>query len=184
MAIITRITRLFKADFNAVLDRIEEPDILLKQAIREMEESLSSGHSRLQRMLDQSSRFRQQITALQQSIAGIESELDMCFDAGEDKLARALVKRKLENQQAQAILKTKLGSSEQHCTELKSRLDQNRVSLASLQQRIETLDLDRGTGSVEGGDAGDTARHLFDFVVGDEQIDIALLREKKLRSDR
>ena len=37
MALITRISRLFTADFHAVLDRIEEPDVLLKHAIREME---------------------------------------------------------------------------------------------------------------------------------------------------
>ena len=40
MALITRISRLFQADFHAVLDRIEEPEQLLKQAIREMEDSL------------------------------------------------------------------------------------------------------------------------------------------------
>jgi phage shock protein A len=33
MALINRISRLFKADFHAVLDQIEEPEGLLKQAI-------------------------------------------------------------------------------------------------------------------------------------------------------
>lgn len=42
MALINRISRLFSADFNAVLDRIEEPDVLLKQALREMEEDIYS----------------------------------------------------------------------------------------------------------------------------------------------
>ena len=37
MALINRLSRLFKADFHAVLDQIEEPELLLKQAIREME---------------------------------------------------------------------------------------------------------------------------------------------------
>ena len=38
MALINRVSRLFKADFNAVLDQIEEPEQLLKQAIRDMED--------------------------------------------------------------------------------------------------------------------------------------------------
>ena len=38
MALITRLTRLFRADVHAVLDRIEEPDVLLRQAVRDMEE--------------------------------------------------------------------------------------------------------------------------------------------------
>ena len=40
MALINRMSRLFTADVHAVLDRIEEPDVLLRQAIREMEEAL------------------------------------------------------------------------------------------------------------------------------------------------
>ena len=41
MALINRFSRLFTADMHAVLDRIEEPDALLKQAVREMEEELT-----------------------------------------------------------------------------------------------------------------------------------------------
>ena len=36
MALINRISRLFQADFHAVLDQIEEPEQILKQAIRDM----------------------------------------------------------------------------------------------------------------------------------------------------
>ena len=42
MALITRLSRLFQADMHAVLDKIEEPELLLKQAIREMEESITT----------------------------------------------------------------------------------------------------------------------------------------------
>ncbi len=46
MALITRVSRLFQADFHAVLDRIEEPDVLLRQAVREMEEELARDEQR------------------------------------------------------------------------------------------------------------------------------------------
>ena len=41
MPIINRFMNLFTADIHAVLDRLEEPEILLRQAIREMEEETS-----------------------------------------------------------------------------------------------------------------------------------------------
>ena len=47
MALINRISRLFKADFHAVLDQIEEPEALLKQAIRDMEDDLASTEQRV-----------------------------------------------------------------------------------------------------------------------------------------
>src|SRR5262247_3541760 len=46
MALINRMSRLFTADVHAVLDRIEEPDVLLKHAVREMEEELARGEQR------------------------------------------------------------------------------------------------------------------------------------------
>ena len=42
MPLINRISRLFKADFNAVLDNIEEPELLLHQAIREWKKKSST----------------------------------------------------------------------------------------------------------------------------------------------
>ena len=49
MALINRMSRLFTADVHAVLDRIEEPDVLLKHAVREMEEELARGEQRAAR---------------------------------------------------------------------------------------------------------------------------------------
>ena len=48
MALVTRISRLFQADFHAVLDRIEEPDLQLRQAVREMQYALEQDQQRLQ----------------------------------------------------------------------------------------------------------------------------------------
>ncbi len=48
MALISRLTQLFQADFHAVLDRLEEPDALLRQAVRDMEDALARDeHPRL-----------------------------------------------------------------------------------------------------------------------------------------
>ena len=47
MAIIQRLSRLFLADFHSVLDHIEEPESLLKQALREMEEELEQSEKRI-----------------------------------------------------------------------------------------------------------------------------------------
>ena len=47
MALITRLSRLFEADFHAVLDRIEEPELQLKQAVREMQFAVDQGRQRI-----------------------------------------------------------------------------------------------------------------------------------------
>ncbi|ETW92791.1 MAG: hypothetical protein ETSY1_42105 [Candidatus Entotheonella factor] len=37
MTLMMRITRLFKADMHGLLDLLEEPEAVLKQAIRDMQ---------------------------------------------------------------------------------------------------------------------------------------------------
>ena len=50
MALITRVTRLFAADMNAVIDQIEEPEMMLKQSLREMQETLAVSEQRLKNL--------------------------------------------------------------------------------------------------------------------------------------
>ena len=47
MALVNRISRLFRADFHAVLDQIEEPDLLLRQAIREMQDDMAQDEQQM-----------------------------------------------------------------------------------------------------------------------------------------
>ena len=50
MAILTRIFRLFKADIHGVMDHIEDQGLLLKQHLRDMEESLVQKEAKIKQM--------------------------------------------------------------------------------------------------------------------------------------
>ena len=117
MALITRISRLFRADFHAVLDRIEEPDVLLRQAIREMEEGLSHDAQRIKVLNHEQGQLMVRKTELEQSTSKIEEELDVCFEAQKDDLARALIKRRLEAERTVKHLTRR-------CDELETKLSE------------------------------------------------------------
>ncbi len=51
MAILTRLMKLFKADIHGVMDQLENQGLLLKQHLRDMEESLGQKEARLKKML-------------------------------------------------------------------------------------------------------------------------------------
>jgi len=40
MNILTRISRLFKADIHGILDSLEDPEIIFKQAVRDMQDEI------------------------------------------------------------------------------------------------------------------------------------------------
>ena len=105
MALINRISRLFKADFHAVLDQIEEPEALLKQAIRDMEDDLAGSEQSIANSLHQQDVMAARRDEIHTSVNDLDQQLDFCFESGKEDLSRSLIRKKLE---AERLLKRAL----------------------------------------------------------------------------
>ena len=175
MALISRVSRLFTADVHAVLDRIEEPQVLLKQAIREMEDEAASGEQQLKWLRHEKQQLEKRRDAGSALVDEFDAELDICFEAGEEELARSLVKRKLTEQQRTKTATAQLDSVASAIVELSAVLDDQRHKLSEMQQNAEILTEDARM------DAG-ISESFSGQEIGPEEIDIAFLREKQRRS--
>ena len=175
MALITRVSRLFRADLHAVLDRIEEPYVLLRQAVREMEEELARDEQRLKSLTVEQGQLAAREKDIDQSQRDIEEELDICFASGKDDLARALIKRKLEAERFRKLLARKRETLNEMIVGLKTRLEENRRQLDSMRQKAELLAEEESAPSEERWTTPD-------FAVRDEDVEVAFLREKQKRS--
>ncbi len=178
MPLITRLSRLFKADFHAVLDRIEEPDVLLRQAIREMEEELVQGEQRVRWLHHERDGLVARLREIEASMPAIEEELDVCFESDADDLARGLIKRRLQAQRLAGSLARKAEAADRTLSDEKARLAEHRSELETLRQKAELLTEDSRvceTGPV--GLAGDPS-------VSDEEVEVAWLREKRRRAEQ
>ena len=92
MPLITRVSKLFQADFHAVLDRIEEPEVLLRQAIRDMEEACTSERRRRQLIAHEQRRISGRIEEVDATLDTTAQELSVCFELEKDELARTLIR--------------------------------------------------------------------------------------------
>jgi len=176
MALITRVSRLFRADLHAVLDRIEEPDVLLKQALREMEEALARDEQRIKLLTHEQTQLSSRAQEVEQSLSDIEGELDVCFDSGKDELARGLIRRKLEAQRFHKHLGRKQENLERTLAELNARLTEQRAQLDAMRQKAELLAEDSDTNRPDEGWNGP------EVALRDEDVEVAFLREKQKRS--
>jgi phage shock protein A len=176
MALITRLSRLFQADLHAVLDRIEEPDSLLRQAIREMQEALDEDTRQLKRLQFEQGQLVPRQTELERALQQIEAELDICFTSNQEDLARKLIKRKLEAGRFAEYLSRKHQTLEKHLGEVKARVEDNHKHLEGLRQKAELL--------AETESTAQTEAYSFspDFTVHEEDVEVAFLREKQRRS--
>lgn len=181
MPLINRVARLFKADFNAVLDRIEEPVEVLKQAIRDMEDELGRAERRLEVCARDQESLGRRRAELEAKLDEIDSELDLCFANDKEHLARSLVRRKLEVGRLQKRLEARLAANGKSLEAERRSIDEQRTTLAGLKQKAEIF-AGRET-SAAGHDGGPdfdgwAARELS---VSDDDVDVAYLREQQAR---
>jgi len=173
MALVTRLTRLFQADFHAVLDRIEEPDLQLKQAVREMQLALDQDRQSQRLLQHEAAQLAKAVSNMATSIAALDEELDICLAAKKDDLARDLVRRKLgvERQLQAAGEQSARIELQQH--NLERQIDEQSQQLDSMKQKLELL--------VSNSDDPFGATPAQGDAIRSEEVEIALLREKERR---
>ena len=172
MALINRIGRLFQADFHAVLDRIEEPEIQLKQAIREMTFEIQQNEQRLTRLKEQAKEGQRLHSEWETKFDKLAEELDLCFAAENEQLARDTIKRKLEFEKRLISSRHCLRRLEQSIKSLEEVLNDQQSKLQSMSQKRD----------VYSHKASQHSTDTTDFSVRNEDIEIAMLREKRLRA--
>ncbi len=182
MALINRISRLFKADFHAVLDQIEEPEQLLKQAIRDMEDDLASTEQRTVLCTHDQDALSGRKRELASAITDFDAQLDLCFESGKDELAKSLIRKKLEAERLLKRLGAKHAANAKYLDEQREKLDENKATLESLRQKAELFAQRIPARINDGSEFDDIAWMAREMTVGDDEVEIAYLREKSSRS--
>lgn len=182
MALISRISRLFKADFHAVLDRIEEPEQLLKQAIREMEDELALTEQRIKVGTHDLDILSRRQSDLEGSLQEIDEEIELCFASGKDDLARNLVRKKLEAQRLLKRLRSGYESSSSTLSEQRGLLEENRAALDELRQKAELFERRSPVGIDAHSQLDDIDWMVRELRPSDDEVEIAFLREQERRS--
>ena len=176
MAIVTRVTRLFRADVHAVLDRLEEPDVLLRQAIREMAEALAADRQRLRGLVREREQLEQRTAEIAHSLAAIEEDVAASFEAGRDDLARAAVRRRLEATRLAEVVERRRAGLAQQADALCRRCEDNATRLADLERKAELMGEEPGAGDEE-----TVPQARPEVSVRDDEVELAFLREQRQR---
>jgi phage shock protein A len=174
MTLMTRFSRLFRADLHAVLDRLEEPDVLLRQALREMEQSLLDGRRQLKAQELERQHLRSRRSQAESGAGDSDAQLDLCFAAGNTELARTLLRRKLEGERLAAWLERRIATLDASITELAASLEEQARQLQRLRDQAAVFESEAGQETHPG--AGD------ELQVRDADVELALLREQRRRA--
>jgi phage shock protein A len=171
MALINRMARLFTADVHAVLDRIEEPDVLLKHAVREMEEELARNEQRARALAQEHEALGERQRKSEALLAEQGAELDACFAGGDETLARKVIKRRLETERlARQVAERRTALAKEQAV-LRATLEEQREQLDVMRQKAELLTATAAGDELANGD----------LAVGETDVEVAFLRERQKR---
>lgn len=176
MAIIARLSRLFQADLHAVLDKIEEPELLLKQAIRDMEESITTDERQTRCWEYEQYQLAYKHDQQTEILTDLEEKLSLCFKSNQDGLARSLIKRKLETQQAKNLLVEQIAALKEKTSRLTKQNIEHQSQLVTMKLKAEVF-LD------ENREYSSNLANTSVAIVRDEDVEVAFLHEKQKWSE-
>ena len=181
MALMTRLARLVRADLNAILDRLEAPELVLAQSVREMEQALDQERRSLAGLDRELERLARCDLALADALAGTEAMLEEGLGEGRESLARPLVRRRLETDRRRAAIKGRRTELTAERDQLARRVDAHAAQLDDLRARAAVRLQDPGqAGAVTDVDWGtDPFRSAPATPVSDAEVELELLRLRR-----
>lgn len=177
MAFMTRLSRMMRADLHAMLDRLEAPDLVLAQAVREMEQTLDRDRQALSRQERECGRLSDQGMALESTLRQTAEALEDCLAAGQEDLARPVIRRRLETERRLGQIQQRQRELEVDCEARRQRLAERESRLAELRARAALYEEISERDEEAHGEIWPASSE----VVRDADVEVALLQAKRQR---
>jgi phage shock protein A len=139
MGFFRRVNTIIVAQVNDIVDAFDNPERLLKQAIREMEDALRRALESTARAIALERRLRQQAADARARIESWQARATESLNKGDEEAARRAVARKLENDRLANDLAKQHAHAEETAAALRRRLDSMRGRLAEARRQLAEL---------------------------------------------
>jgi phage shock protein A len=121
--VFDRISNIIRANINDMLDSAEDPEAMLNQIIRDMNDALRQADSDIADQIAQQKMLEGDLDAAQRNEAAWQSKAELAVSKSRDDLAREALLRVNDYTQQVAIYTKQLDGQKNAVTELKSKRD-------------------------------------------------------------
>jgi phage shock protein A len=122
MGILDRLSRLVRANVNDMLDRAEDPELMLDQILRDMEENIQLARGQVASMIAQEKDLQGDLKEVQDLSQEWQTKAQRAVQAGKDDLAREALRRKKDNDESATLYQQQLSAQSQTLDKMKSQL--------------------------------------------------------------
>jgi phage shock protein A len=136
MGLFRRVGDIVSANLNELLDGVENPEVMLKQAVREMEAALSSAMDSAARVIANERLLDRQLAEHRGHLERWRNEATSSVRAGVDERARAALVRKTEQQKLVEALEDQRIAAAETSGRLRRQIEAMRVRLGEAQAKL------------------------------------------------
>lgn len=139
MGIFGRIADIFKANVNDALDKMENPEKMIKQMVIEMQEAIAKATSGLAQAMAQEKKLERDYKKYQQAAENWEQKAMQALNSGNEDLARKALAKKAEVEGQANQYKGMYESAAATTAKLKNQVEQLKAKLNEARMKESTL---------------------------------------------
>jgi phage shock protein A len=139
MQLFQRIGDIIAANLNDLVDRFEDPEVMLKQAIREMDSMIDGATAGAARAIAGERLLAKDLEDHQQQAARWREGADESVSRGDDDLARQAIARALEHEAMARALAEERTSAEKMAEVLRSQVAAIKAKEAEARRKLASL---------------------------------------------
>jgi phage shock protein A len=129
MGIFSRLADIINSNLNAILDRAEEPEKIIRLVIQEMEDTLVEVRSTAAKTIAEKKEATRRLARLAEAQRGWEEKAELALSKGREDLAKGALVEKSKLAEAAGMLENEL-------EELDSMLRQGEADIAKLESKL------------------------------------------------
>ncbi|MGH8581531.1 MAG: PspA/IM30 family protein [Gammaproteobacteria bacterium] len=178
MPLMTRIARLFKADLHSILDTLEEPSAVLKQSVRDMAAEIERNEARRDALNRRAGQLANYVQEEERLLKETTQAIELCFHAGDERLCRSQVRRRLEIEKRLALAGRERAALAAERDKLAAELGAQQAKLSAIREQMALFVQEEQLRT-----PADASSYLArEDAVTDEAVEVAFLAEKERRA--
>ncbi len=139
MNILQRISKLISANVNHMLDAAEDPEVMVKQLIRDMEESIIELRRETVKAIGQQKQLEKKIEMTRGQAEVLEKKAAAALESGDEEFARQIITKKLELDNRVSALETEVETAAALAEKMKENLDKLEDQVQTARRKKEEL---------------------------------------------
>lgn len=139
MSILQRLRDIVSSNINALLDKAEDPEKMLEQYIRDMEESYQEAKAAVAQAIASKNRIEAKYNKQVEEVEKWEKNAILAVQKGQDELAKEALKRQADAEKLRDTYKAQLDQQSAEVENLKSVLSKLESKLDEAKNKKELL---------------------------------------------